>query len=51
MIAMRKTENMITKYDDICIQFDYNYDNKTDMWYSFYIVENNKHLNLFFFLI
>ena len=46
---MRKTENITIKQDNISIQFDSKYDNKTDMWYYFYIIENIKNLNSFSF--
>ena len=47
--AMRKTENIPTKYGNINIQFDSKYNNKNDSGYCFYLIENIRNLNLFSF--
>ena len=47
--ALRKTENITTKYDNINLRFFTNQSEKTKIWYSNYIIENIKNLNLFSF--
>ena len=48
-LPRRKIENIPTKYGNINLQFDYKRDQKTDIYYFFYIIENIKNLNLFSF--
>ena len=45
----RKTQNISTKYGKINLRFDSYYDNITDTYYAFYLIENIKNLNLFSF--